>query len=381
MVHSDCIYFPGDRPCRYHKETGITCEQCNRYRRVGTTILIVKLDALGDVLRTTCLLPSLRKAYPECKITWLTSPHATDLFIGNKLVDEVMELSIQSYFEIHSREFDILINPDASSLASSIATVVRAKKKYGFIRSTKGFIVPQNEAANTWFMMGGSDLLKRGNRKTYQEILHEICELDPSGQEIVLRLTPSEKEAEKKIGDSIGLEEGRPTVGINTGAGERWQLKRWNEEKFIQVIDFLVSSTEAQVVLLGGKQEWQTNVHIRSNFPTRVLLPQPGSLRRLIQLVDLCDVVLTGDTLALHIACGLKKRVVALFGPTSSAEIDLYGRGTKIVPNIECICCYKERCDRHPNCMDLISVETVFNAVTEQLLCAAPVHAVAKSKK
>ena len=84
-------------------------------------------------------------------------------------------------------------------------------------------------------------------------------------------------------------------------------------------------------------------------------------------MVGLCGVVVTGDTMALHVAAGLGKRVVALFGPTSAAEIDLYGRGTKIVTALDCACCYRRGCDVKPHCMDVIEVSEVFAAVIENL--------------
>jgi ADP-heptose:LPS heptosyltransferase len=77
--------------------------------------------------------------------------------------------------------------------------------------------------------------------------------------------------------------------------------------------------------------------------------------------------VVTGDTLALHAALGLGKRVVALFGPTSAAEIDTYGLGAKIVPDLECTCCYRPECNRRPSCMDSIQVEQVAGALMDQL--------------
>ena len=60
-LKSDCIFFPGNKPCKPHKETGVTCENCNLYKPVGQKILIIKLDALGDVLRTTSILHALKE--------------------------------------------------------------------------------------------------------------------------------------------------------------------------------------------------------------------------------------------------------------------------------------------------------------------------------
>src|SRR5215510_15510886 len=67
----DCRFFLGDRPCVWHKTTGVLC-RCDHYEAVEQRILIVKLDAMGDVLRTTALLPALAEACPQAAITWIT---------------------------------------------------------------------------------------------------------------------------------------------------------------------------------------------------------------------------------------------------------------------------------------------------------------------
>jgi heptosyltransferase-2 len=59
--------------------------------------------------------------------------------------------------------------------------------------------------------------------------------------------------------------------------------------------------------------------------------------------------------------------MVVLLGPTSEAEVDLYELGKKITAEMNCLCCYRQTCDKHPNCMESISVDTVFQAVKEQI--------------
>ena len=53
----------------------------------GFRILIIKLDAVGDVLRTTSLLHALKKQYPASHISWLTKENAKNIFKNNKFVD------------------------------------------------------------------------------------------------------------------------------------------------------------------------------------------------------------------------------------------------------------------------------------------------------
>jgi len=64
VLKIDCAYFKGDRPCKFYKEDGVKCDECNHYKPIKNKILIIKLDAIGDVLRTTSILtPFKEKIY------------------------------------------------------------------------------------------------------------------------------------------------------------------------------------------------------------------------------------------------------------------------------------------------------------------------------
>ena len=73
-------------------------------------------------------------------------------------------------------------------------------------------------------------------------------------------------------------------------------------------------------------------------------------------------VVISIDTLTLHIAIAFKKSVVAFFGSTCPQEIDLYNRGYKIVPDIDCVPCYKNKCDRESTYMKKIDLNNMIKA-------------------
>jgi heptosyltransferase-2 len=69
----------------------------------------------------------------------------------------------------------------------------------------------------------------------------------------------------------------------------------------------------------------------------------------------------------MHVALAMGRRVVVLFGPTSHTEIELFGRGEKVIADLSCLACYKQECDFVPNCMDGISVDMVQQAILRQL--------------
>jgi heptosyltransferase-2 len=162
-------------------------------------------------------------------------------------------------------------------------------------------------------------------------------------------------------------------VGLNTGAGGRWAYKQWTREHQ-QTFLRLCTDAGCSVLLLGGPEEVQRHHELLASAAGRPVFDggNHNSYGAFAALVERCRVIVTSDSLAVHVAAARKVPAVVLFGPTSAAEIELYGRGTKIVPeDLECLCCYLPRCDRVPHCQALIEPATVFAAV-QHWLAAAP---------
>jgi ADP-heptose:LPS heptosyltransferase len=116
-------------------------------------------------------------------------------------------------------------------------------------------------------------------------------------------------------------------------------------------------------LLFGGPEEVERNEILLQHFPDLINTGTNNSLREFFAKLDLTDILVTGDTMALHAAAALKKEVVCLFGPTSYSEIYDYGRITKVYPDMECLTCYKPECDFDPTCMDNITVDMVYNEI------------------
>lgn len=367
ILKTDCIHFPGDRPCRFNKETGQVCTDCPYYISPSKRILIIKLDAVGDVLRSTSILPALHRKYPGSEITWVTRQSAVDLFRNNPLVQHVTAFERpETLLKVMNEEYDILIHPDSNPSSGSMASLVKAKMKYGFITDSQGNVSPMDEAASGWLEMGAFDHRKKANRRSYQEILHDICGLEYQRDEIQLFLSTEEKEFRNSYIQQHNLNRFKKIIGLNTGASPRWKLKQWHQHHLEALISSFSSDSETGILLYGGPDEKERNKRLREKFPFVIDTGTENTLRQFFALLDISDIILTGDTLGLHTAAALKKQVICLFGPTSSAEIEDYGRITKVFPEMECLVCYKPECDFKPNCMDLISpahVESVLRVL------------------
>ncbi len=100
--HLDCRHFIGDRPCKFKR----VCEGCDLYDPMGKRILIVKLAAIGDVLRTTPLLTGLKKTYPRSHITWVVDKEAHPLLRNNALIDRLLVFDFSSTLPLEVETFD-----------------------------------------------------------------------------------------------------------------------------------------------------------------------------------------------------------------------------------------------------------------------------------
>jgi heptosyltransferase-2 len=366
----DCRFFLGDRPCVWHKREQAVCT-CNRYEQITERLLIVKLDAMGDVLRSTALLPPLAEAHPRAAITWITRKESVPLLQRNPYIAEVLELGPEALVHLQTRSFDRVINLDASKISAALATASSSPRKDGFVLDERGYVQPTNAAARSWLESGLFDDLKRQGTATYQDRMAAILGLEGRPHRYVFELADEERRRGRAHVESLGLDVRRPIVGLNTGAGGRWPLKQWREDGYVDLIGRLARHEALQFVLLGGPSEEER--HERLKAASSVRLFDPGCqnpVRQFAALVDTCNVVVTGDTLAMHLSLALGKRTVVLFGPTSAAEIELYGLGEKVAPDMTCLGCYKTSCDFVPNCMDLISTEMVERAVARQLAAA-----------
>jgi heptosyltransferase-2 len=363
----DCRFFLGDRPCVWHKATGVLCT-CDHYQPIEQRLLIIKLDAMGDVLRTTALLPALADAHPRSAITWITRRESRPLLERNPYIDEVFNYGEDALVQLRARTFDRVINLDAGKTSSGLAALASSKQKDGFVLDERGCVQPTNAAARRWLEMGLFDDLKRQGAKTYQERMLEIIGLPAAPHRYVFELAEEERARGRAHLDRLGVDWACPVIGLNTGAGGRWQLKQWREDGYLELIERLASRHRTQFVLLGGPEERARHQRLVSR--SRVPLVDSGCdnpVRHFAAIVAACTLVVAGDTLAMHLSLALGRRTVVLFGPTSAPEIEMYGLGEKVVPDMECLACYKPTCDFVPNCMELISTDMVEAAVERQL--------------
>lgn len=233
---------------------------------------------------------------------------------------------------MEQESFDLIIGLEKEPRGAALVSKFKGREKKGFGLGPEGNIYPLQQASEYAYLLGLDDELKFfRNKKTYPELIFEVAELDYQQDEYLLDLSPEDTAFAARFAKRIGLKKGEGVVGLNTGAGDVFANKAWTVEGYLQLIKRLKKEPRTRLLLLGGPKERERNSQILRQVKGAVIDSGcENTLGQFAALVNLCDVVVTGDTITLHIAIALKKKVVALFGPTCAQEIELYGRGKKL---------------------------------------------------
>ncbi len=362
-LKNDCLFFRGDKPC-LHK---MVCAKCIKYRPVKMRILIIKLAAIGDVLRTTPLLRRLKKENPDCFISWVADKSSGSILEGNSFIDRILELNLETLLRIQVQKYDLAICLDKEPRATALMMLTKADKKLGYGLNKDGVIIALNKEAEYSLILGVDDELKfRKNKKSYPELIFEATGKQYKKEEYVLNLNEQELRFGKNFLKRHKIANHDIIVGLNTGCGDIFATKKWTEDGFVELAGMLSKEKGVKVFLLGGPCENRRNRSIKSKVKKVIDTRCDNTLREFIGLMAACDVIVSADTIAMHLAIALKKRVVAVFGPTCAQEIEMFGRGEKITSRIKCAPCYRQECEKH-TCMKRISADMVFKAVKRQI--------------
>lgn len=343
-VKTDCLKFRGDLPCLPHKKFGFHCQNCPEYVQTKGKILIIKLGAIGDVIRTTPLLHKIAAEYPDYAIHWLTySPEILD----KDSVTRIFPVTVENIELIKNIKYDLLFNLDKDPIAIALANQVLAKKKHGFTIDEFGHATyfPSEASKHKW-LTGLFDDLNKENTKHYVQEIFEICGFEFGGEEYILKV-------EEPFAEYVP-EPGKKVVGLNTGCGGRWTSRLWAEDYWVTTAKSLLEKGY-DVILLGGEQEHEKNLRLQKASGAKYFGYFP--LKKFIALVDRCDLVITAVTMGMHIAIGLGKKLVLFNNIFNKNEFYLYDKGVILEPDYDCPCYFAATC---PNdCMQYLYPETV----------------------
>ena len=288
--------------------------------------------SLGDILRTTVIL----HLFPpdHFHVTWLTDKKAIPLLKGNSHIHRLLAVNSFTPHLLLSEWFDIVVNFEKEPGICAVSDRIPAWRRYGFRLDPQSHSAVAYDYSDEALSFTTDSMAKRNKEKSWSVILFEMLGHEYTGQPYLLGYRPKS--------------EIRYDVGLNHLIGNKFPLKRWPEVQWQALNDELS---------LQNSVCWQQG---------------DSDIEDYIEWIASCRLLVTNDSLGLHIALALGKPVVALFGPTIATEVE-GGNLIKIKPPLdwECVPCMETHCYRNDPCIARISVKSVSQAVAD--LLAVPV--------
>lgn len=286
--------------------------------------------SLGDVLRTTPILEKYRGA----QVTWVTDSEAFPLLENNPLIHKLLPYDFTTAFQLQAEEFDTVINLEKIPGICALAEKIKARRnRYGFIFNSQTGEAEALDSAYEVLAVSSNPIAKKNNKRTFQELLFEMIGEKWNGEEYILGYKPKTQE--------------QYDVALNTQVGQKWPTKSWSRENWDKLEELLVSSG-----LKVTRQDKQDQKVLKD-------------LNFYMDWLNSSKIIISNDSLGLHIGIALRKKVYGLFGPTPNSEVYFYNRGKAILPpnTQDCMPCFSPICTKDTPCINFITPKQILEEI------------------
>ena len=283
-------------------------------------------------------LASLRASFPNAKITWFVRPEFAPLLENIPGLDEILIFDRKSLGKwwrdpkafselaklvarLRDSKFDIAIDLQGLFRTAFFAWLSGSKKRFG-LKDAREFA--------SIFYTHKVDL--DSDTVHVIDIYEKIIALAGAGEiRHDYNLSPTEAAVNdvQKLLTERGLDYGKYVVFVPSAAHSQ---KCWPTKYFAGLADRIADEFGLPVIAIGTKGESPIIEAINSQAETKVLnFAGLTNINGLVALLNGARLVVTNDTGPGHIAVGLGRPTVVIFGPTNPARIKPYGRPDAIV--------------------------------------------------
>jgi ADP-heptose:LPS heptosyltransferase len=349
------------------------------------TIVISKYLGMGSILQATPLIRSIRAAFPEATLIFVTGRSCRRLVERLEHIDAIITVDDRNLFHVvrtSSRTVAALIRSRVdlyfdleiySAYSSLLALLSLARNRVGFYRESA-----QHKRGNYTHLMFFNT--RCPIRSIYLQLGRLVgCEPVEPDRLGTIRIDPGDRdEAARelaKVGASV-----RGYFVVNPNASDLLLERRWPAERFAKVIDRLLDLHDWPVVLIGAPADiphvTEVAGQVREGKDRVLNLAGRLSLGGLFALLEGALCVVTNDTGPMHMAWALGTPTVCLFGPVDPGHYGWEGAGVQVLyKRIYCSPCVHEvdepPCQGNNVCMQRITVDEVADAV-ERVVIGEP---------
>ncbi len=275
-------------------------------------ILAINFGGIGDEIFFLPTLISLKKEFPNAKITLALEPRSKSVKDLTDVIDDLFLIDVKGknkYTELlklvflaRKNHFDMVISSGGNKLISILLTLMGIKKRYGYdtgklskVLLTKAVPLNKNQYACAMY----HDLITPiTDHKT------ELPEINVSAQE--------------KIPNSVLIHPGVSKMSVQKG-----MIKTISAETWAETVDLLLEKGK-HVILAGGPDDNEVIETIRNKTKNKNFEDFYGktkSLKDLAELIGKAEQFICSDSAPLHVAVAMKTKTYVIFGPTDDKKL------------------------------------------------------------
>ncbi|HEX3685538.1 MAG TPA: lipopolysaccharide heptosyltransferase II [Bryobacteraceae bacterium] len=323
-------------------------------------ILVRATDWVGDAVMSIPALHALRARFPDAHISILARPWVAGVYGREPVCDAIIPYEPPRGWnglrpkwrlsaELRRRKFDCAILLPNSFESAALARLAEIPIRVGYARDARSWLlthpIPVPLAGET----------PAHQRFYYLELLKRAKLIDGYSLDSSIRL--SSAKAVQARDNSVR------TIGVSPGAAHGG-AKRWLPERFAEAAVQIAHELGASVAIFGSKEELDICELVRRSIAAAGVpctnFAGKTTLAEFIELAPACDVFLTNDSGAMHIASALGVPTVAIFGATDDQATGPTDTHSRVVREpVECSPCLRQECPIDHRCMTRVDAARV----------------------
>jgi len=333
-------------------------------------ILVVNVNWLGDVIFSSPVFKTLKKNYPQARITCLTVPRVKGILECVPGIDEILVYDekgkdrglvgkLRVIGELKKRGFDAAFLLHGSWSRALLVFLAGVPVRVGYLKRNRINLL-------THFAQKLGDEPHKSDH--YLNVLTAYgLKIDDRSCELSV---PVQAQNEiKEILQKEGIADNELFIVAHTSGN--WDLKRWPQNKWTELIQKITYELKVKVVISEGPEEITRARQIAfSSGADSIVLAGKTNLQQLAALLQRASLVISADSGPLHIASAVGKKVIGIYGPTMPQSTGPRGKAQARIFHKDVGCnrasCYFLNCPENV-CMKAVGVEEVLAAVKQML--------------
>ncbi len=306
-------------------------------------ILIIRPSALGDLCRTAPVLASLRHALPNARLDWLVQDTFADAIADHPALDHAIHFRRSRLGKEAARggvhgirvladrlreaKYDLVIDAQGLFRSGWLAWVSGARWRIGHAEAREGAWAFYTHRVRTPRDMHTVDRMLA---------LVEAVGIRPVRDMRLFLGDAPRREADRVLADARGGAasiRGGPIVLAPT---TRWPGKRWPDERWVELATRLMERGR-RIAVVGGPGERDQCPQLASladEHPRALNAIGSTSVGGLMALIERAPLVVALDSATTHMAVGLARPLVALYGPTDVRTVGPYARDADVIQHL-----------------------------------------------